>query len=127
MDQAARDWFVRQSAFRLLDRLANEHGDVLPFAPLSAGLVIEGVRVPLIGPQGIFKPAALELPLSITTAPIIEGKSRPYEDEVSDDGMLLYRYRGTDPLHRDNVGLREVMRRQLPLVYFHGIVRGQYL
>jgi putative restriction endonuclease len=81
----------------------------------------------LLGPQGIFKPAVLDLPLSITTAPIVEGKARPYEDEVGDDGFLLYRYRGTDPLHRDNVGLRELMRRQLPLVYFHGITKGEYV
>src|SRR5205823_3605890 len=34
---------------------------------------------------------------------------------------------GTDRAHRDNAGLREAMRRQLPLVYFHGIVPGRYM
>jgi putative restriction endonuclease len=127
VEDAARDWFVRHRVFELLDRLVEEHGDVLPFAPLKAGLELEGRRISLLGPQGIFKPAVLDLPLSITTAPIVEGKLRPYEDEVSDDGFLLYRYRGTEPFHRDNVGLRELMHRQLPLVYFHGIVKGQYV
>jgi putative restriction endonuclease len=41
--------------------------------------------------------------------------------------LLLYRYRGTDVAHRDNRGLREAMRLQVPLVYFHGIVPGRYM
>ena len=119
MEPLGKDWLIRTAVFDLLDRLVEEHGDVLPFASLSAGLIVDGQRMPLIGPQGIFKPAMLDLPLSITTAPLVQGKARPYEDEVSDEGFLLYRYRGVDPSHRDNVGLREVMARQLPLVYFH--------
>jgi putative restriction endonuclease len=75
-----------------------------------------------MGPQGIFKPRVLELPLSITTAP--EG---PYEDAFVGKDLLRYRYRGTDPGHRDNVGLREVMVRGLPLVYFFGIDRNKYM
>jgi putative restriction endonuclease len=79
--------------------------------------------VPLLGPQGIFKPAVLpELPLSITTAP-----DGPYDDSFTPAGLLSYRYRGVDPNHRDNVGLREAMRLKTPLVYFHGVVPGQYL
>lgn len=30
-------------------------------------------------------------------------------------------------MHRDNVGLREIMRQGLPLVYLHGVVKGKYL
>ena len=79
--------------------------------------------MPLIGPQGIFKPQVLhEIPLSIATAP-----SGPYDDSFTPDGLLRYKYRGTDPLHRDNVGLREAMKKRVPLVYFHGIVPGKYL
>jgi putative restriction endonuclease len=78
--------------------------------------------------QGIFKPAVLpEMPLSITTVPIVEGRPRPYEDGVGPDGLLLYRYRGRDPSHRDNRGLRLAMERQAPLIYFYGIVPGEYL
>jgi len=43
------------------------------------------------------------------------------------DGLLMYRYRGTDPQHRDNAGLRMALFRKAPLVYFHGIVPGKYL
>jgi len=42
------------------------------------------------------------------------------------DGLLRYRYRGQNPDHPDNVGLREAMRQRVPLVYFHGIVEGKY-
>jgi putative restriction endonuclease len=69
----------------------------------------------------------MRLPLSITTAPILPGKERPYEDEIGADDLILYRYRGVDPLHRDNVGLRETMIRRLPLVYLHGVAKGQYV
>lgn len=44
---------------------------------LSQGFEFDGVRVPLIGPQGIFKPAILpEMPLSIAFRPMREGNAR---------------------------------------------------
>lgn len=115
---------VRVAAFHWLREQAELHGDdVLPFEVLRAGFSFGGVRVPLLGPQGIFKPAVLpEIPLSITTAP-----KGPYDDSFGDNGLLSYRYRGEDPMHRDNVGLRVAMRRRTPLVYLHGVVKGQYL
>ena len=80
-----------------------------------------------MGPQGIFKPAVLpELPLSITTVPVVEGRPRPYEHEVGSDAFLRYRYRGEDPDHHENVGLRKAMQRQVPLIYLYGIVPGRY-
>jgi putative restriction endonuclease len=42
-------------------------------------------------------------------------------------GYLLYKYRGTDPNHPDNVGLRQCSVRNIPLVYFHGLLPGNYL
>ena len=81
-----------------------------------------GRRVPLIGPQGIFKPALMQIPLSITTSP-----KGPYDDAIGTNNLLRYRYRGTDPSHRDNVGLRFAMHNNLPLAYFHGVVPGRYL
>lgn len=127
MDQNSSEHRIRAAAFEFLDQLTIQYGEVLPSTELRAGFVFEGQRVPLMGPQGIFKPALLEWPLSITTAPLVPGKPRPYEDELGGDGFVHYLYRGLDPEHRDNRGLREAMRRQLPLVYFHGVERGQYL
>lgn len=95
---------------------------------LSDGFDFDGRRVSLIGPQGIFKPAVLrDVPLSITTTPPVAGKAAPYDDQLGSDGLLRYRYRGTDPAHPDNVGLRRAMRRKVPLVYLHGVVKGFYV
>lgn len=116
------DHRVRILLFEWLDQQVDVHGEVLPFDILSQRFRVEGERVPLLGPQGIFKPRILDLPLSITTAP-----NGPYDDAFGNDGHLRYRYRGADPRHRDNVGLRECMRSNRPLVYFHGIAKGQYL
>jgi putative restriction endonuclease len=114
---------VRTATFEWLAAQVNFHGEVLPRDLLAQGFEFEGKRVPLLGPQGIFKPQVLDrVPLSITTSP-----SGPYDDAFGSDGLLKYKYRGTDPLHRDNVGLRSAMQLRLPLVYFHGIVPGKYL
>jgi hypothetical protein len=83
---------VRLRTFEWLKEQQAIHGDVLPRHLLEKGFEFEGERIPLIAPQGIFKPRFLELPLSITTAP-----KGPYADSQSNDGYLLYKYRGTDP------------------------------
>lgn len=127
MDRDSTEHRVRAAAFEFLRQLSVRYGEVLPASELRAGFSFEGHRVPLMGPQGIFKPRVLELPLSITTVPVVAGKPRPYEDELSQDGLLQYRYRGRDPDHRDNRGLRELMREKAPLIYFHGVEPGRYL
>jgi putative restriction endonuclease len=120
---------VRLAAFRFLEeqrRLASDEG-VLTRKVLEQGFVYEGHRVPLMGPQGI-KPRVLhQMPLSITTVPVVEGEARPYDDAFGEDGLLRYRYRGTDPRHHENVGLRLAMQRRVPLIYFHGVVPGLYV
>ncbi len=114
---------ARTAAFDWLARQVSIHGDdVLPRAILARGFELDGKRVYVIGPQGIFKPASMELPLSITTSP-----KGPYDDAIGSDNLLRYRYRGTNPAHPDNVGLRTSMQNRLPLAYFHGIVPGRYL
>ena len=64
----------------------------------------------------------MQIPLSITTSP-----KGPYDDALGIDYLLRYRYRGTDPWHRDNVGLRLAMQYRIPLAYFHGVVPGKYV
>jgi len=123
-----RDTQVRIAAFAFLERLRLVHEHAVPRAVLAEGFIFDGQRVPLIGPQGIFKPAVLpDMPLSITTVPVVEGRARPYADEMSADGFLLYKYRGTDPAHPDNLGLRRAMHRHAPLVYLYGTVPGSYV
>lgn len=106
MDADSTDSRVRAAAFIHLGQLTARFGELLPSARLRSGFNFGGTRVPLMGPQGIFKPAILDLPLSITTVPVVVGRPRPYQDELGANGMLRYRYRGQDPGHRDNRGLR---------------------
>jgi putative restriction endonuclease len=117
-----QDYTVRRAAFDWLERQVAIHGDVLPREILAQGFDWRGQRVPLLGPQGIFKPRVLDIPLSIVTIP-----SGPYDDGYSPEGLLLYRYRGEDPQHRDNVGLRQAMRDRIPLVYLYRVDKGKYL
>ncbi len=117
---------VRLAAFQRLEELERVHGGVLPWNVLRKGFEFGGDQLRFIGPQGIFKPAQMRLPLSLITSPEKPGKARPYDDELGADGFLRYRYRGTDPEHADNRGVRECFRDGLPLVYFHGIGTALY-
>jgi hypothetical protein len=72
-----------------------QYPNAMPWTVLLAGFEHDGRRVPLVSQQGIFKPAVCDIPLSMRTAPVVEGRDRPYADEVSADGLLVYRYRGT--------------------------------
>jgi putative restriction endonuclease len=117
------DRSVRIAAFAWLSEQVNIHGDVLPRTILAQGFIFEGQKISLVSPEGIFKPKILpEYPLSITTT-----TSGHYDDGFTPEGLLLYRYRGTDPHHRANVGLRNAMLRNIPLIYFHSVVPGKYL
>lgn len=114
---------IRLAAFNWLKEQVDLYGDILSRPLLEKGFLYNGERVTLIGPQGIWKPRVFEkVPISITT--VYNG---PYDDSLSDDGSFTYRYRGTDPFHKDNVGLREAMKKQIPLIYFFGIVPSKYL
>ena len=117
---------VRMAAFQYLDHLTRLHGEALPFQALSQGIAFDGRRVHMLGPQGIFKPQFLEFPLSIRADAPSPRRPTPNDDGVEDNGLIRYRYRGEDILHRDNVGLREAMRRRLPLAYFHGLAKAKY-
>jgi putative restriction endonuclease len=65
----------------------------------------------------------MKLPISITS--IING---PYPDSIDEkSGIINYRYRGTNPNHTDNVGLRELMKQKIPLIYFHNIAENKYV
>jgi putative restriction endonuclease len=117
------DETVRAAAFEWLTQQVGIHGDVLPRQVLQKGFILEGQRIPLLSPQGIFKPAVLpDMPLSILTSP-----HSPYDDGFSPDGLLQYKYQGTNPQYRDNVWLRTAMNRRAPLIYFHGIMPGKYI
>lgn len=102
--------------------LADQHSEVLSRTALEE-FRIGDQRIPLVGPRGIWKPAVCELPISITTT-----FSGPYDDgQDMDTGRIRYAYRGTNPLHPDNVGLRQAWQDRVPLVYFLAVQPGWYL
>ena len=116
------DQRVRTAAFGWLASQVSSEDGVVSRNVIAHGFEFGGARVRFVGPQGIFKPVMMDLPLSITTSP-----NSPYDDEMGADKLLRYKYRGEDPYHRDNVGLRTAMEYRLPLVYFHGLVPGRYM
>ncbi|MBZ5589709.1 MAG: HNH endonuclease [Acidobacteriia bacterium] len=120
MGSSADDIRIRMAAFQWLEAQERIHGDSLPRRLLETGFMFEGGPVRLVGPQGIFKPYQMALPISITT--IWNGR---YDDGFEGSDLLRYHYRGSDPDHRDNVGLREAMRLGVPLIYFNGFVPGR--
>jgi len=121
MQEQSWDTKVRLSAFSWLDEVSPAHEDILPRPLLQRGFELESQRIPLVAPNGIFTPKGCEYPLSITT--VLNG---PYPDRFEDAHRLSYRYRGEDPNHRDNVGLRNAMRNNIPLVYFFAVAQGRY-
>ena len=112
----------RRAAFDWLAAQVGLYGEVLPRQLLAAGFDFRKERVRIVGPQGIFKPQAMQLPLSITISP-----NSPYNDTFGEDHLLHYHYRGCSPSHPDNVGLRRAMKERAPLVYLHGLMPGRYL
>jgi len=122
------DFAVRSTAFQFLAEQTRLHGETLERNTLSEGFIFRGQRVRLIGPQGIFKPKILEdLALSLTTVAPKPGRPRRYDDGFQIDGTVTYKYRGTDPNHHNNRWVRNAMRAQAPLIYFHATVPGKYL
>jgi putative restriction endonuclease len=123
------DTRVRTAACDFLRQQTEIHGEVVPWSVLSRSFSVDGVRVPLIGPTGIWKPAILpDMPLTFNTAPPKPGGAPPpYHDELGADGLIRYRYRGTNPNHPNNAGMRHAMKGRVPLIYLFGIMKGEYL
>lgn len=117
----AADQRVRLAVFDWLTAQREERGEAIPRSMLE-NFELGGLRIPLMGPSGIWKPAVCELPISVAT--VVAG---PYHDRFdSQRGVLSYAYRGTDANHRDNAGLRRAMNERVPIIYFHAVERGQY-
>lgn len=87
----------------------------------------EGRALRLIVQSGIWKPAGMSAALTVRTTFTPADQPPPYSDDMGTDGLVRYKYRGTDPTHPDNRALREAMVRGLPLAYFIGVNRGVYV
>lgn len=117
---------LRAATFAFVQRLRDRHAGRIPRAELMTGISFRGERVPIWNyQQGIFKPAALGrdgAALSVQTS-----AASPYADEHDpESGHFVYKYRGIDPSHPDNVALRRAMWQQRPILYLVAVDRGVY-
>lgn len=113
---------IRQSILFWLNFEAQKDDFIMDWKKLTGGFHWNGQPVPLIGAKGIWKPKLIkELPISITST-----VNSTYKDELLENDQIIYRYRGKDPHHPDNIGLRNCLKYNTPLVYFHQITKGRY-
>lgn len=117
----ALDAEIRMASFEWLGIQSEKYIDGIPRTILEKGFEFHGERITLVGPQGIWKPVKMSLPISITT--IVDS---PYNDSWSGDSVLKYDYRGTNPFHNANSGLRNLMETNTPLIYFLSVHKGFY-
>jgi putative restriction endonuclease len=122
----ALDDEIRAAAMAQVRRLRDLYGGRMPRSALMEGITVRGQRVPIWNYQkGIFKPAALGpdgAALSVQTS-----AESPYGDVHDvEAGQIVYKYRGTNPSHPDNVALRQAMVSQRPLIYLVAVDPGVY-
>lgn len=126
---------VRAATFESIRQRQVIHGEVLPVEVIQQPVVVEDEAIAIFMLQrGIHKPRQLDAALAVTTTPPKPRRDAPYADRFGEDGMFLYHYR--DPgsrtaraeqdARRDNEAVRAALRRSLPLVYWFGVVPGQY-
>ncbi len=117
---------IRRAVFAWLEE-QTLFSDVLDWSTLQHGFFYQGRRISLVGQQGIWKPRIFETipPISIRTS----ARGAPYEDGITPDGLLYYKYRGgSDPNHYENRGaLGRPCWNRCPLVYFFALDVGKYL
>ncbi|MBL7994607.1 HNH endonuclease [bacterium] len=112
---------IRSALFIWLKQKSAVNGGVFTRDELLSGFKYQGRVITLVGPSGIWTPKGFNIPISISTT-----SSGGYDDDVGEDTIISYRYRGNDPNQHDNVGLREAFRARIPLVYFQSIKPGKY-
>ncbi len=120
------DFELRLAVFDHVKGLAEAGGGRITAEELSKGLTFRGARVPIWNYQkGIFRPAILRsfgAALSIQTS--FDSPYDDYDDQRRD--RLVYRYRGSNPNHADNIALRRAMELGRPLLYLIAVEPGVY-
>ena len=117
---------LRAAVHAHVTRLVDLHGGLIPAAVLTDGMSFEGTRVSIWNhPKGIFTPRILGpdgAALSIHTS-----WASKYDDAFDEsNGVMTYKYQGSDPGSADNRHLRKACELGLPLVYFVAEYPGVY-
>ncbi len=124
------DHELRVAANRRARELGQRYDDLVPIDVLRQGFAFRGERISFGSFQrGIHRPRQMRGPAALTlmTAARVPGKQPAYEAMLDiDNGAILYRYRDGPIDQPDNRALRAAFELEAPLIYFHGIVPGQY-
>lgn len=126
MPDSSLDTELRAAAFARIQQLRDRYATRIPRDELMAGVIVRDQRIPLWNHmKGIFKPAVLGpggAALSVQTS-----ADSPYADiHDIEAGRFIYKYRGQDPNHSDNVSLRAAMEQAKPLIYLVAVDPGVY-
>lgn len=120
------DGRLRAAVFAwLTSRTSCQGSGNLSYAEIQS-FSFEGQQVPLKDRvKGIWKPASLTSALSITTTYRPPGVVRPYDDLVHEhDGLLRYKWNGSERDEATNRALRSALHAGVPLVWFFGVGKG---
>ena len=132
------DALTRMAAIKAVRDLSVRFDDLIPLKELRKGFVDRGQPFPYADfTSGIFRPARFAGPaaLSLLTAAPKAGRRPPYADDLAAaDGGITYLFREaqTDTARArqmadaDNRTLIEAFERRVPLIYFVGVLPGQY-
>ena len=118
---------LRSAMFHFLDQRLAESPDGTVTSNSLNTFMFSGRPQKLVVQTGIWKPSGLSGALTIRTAFTPPNQPPPYEDNIGPEGMVRYKYRGTDPEQSDNRSLRHAMVHHLPLAYFIGVAKGLYV
>lgn len=126
MPNHSLDDHLRAAALARVQLLRERYAGRIPRDELGIGVIVHGQRIPIWNyMKGIHKPAVLGpqgAALSVQTS-----ADSPYEDSHDPEaGHFIYKYRGNDPNHSDNVALRAAMSLQKPLIYLVAVDPGVY-
>jgi putative restriction endonuclease len=125
------DHGLRVAAHAQARALGRRYDDLVPLAALREGFVFDGRRISFGSfMRGIHRPKEMRGPaaLTLTTAPPVPGKPRPYDDELDvENRAIVYHYRSGSSELSDNRALRAAFEIQVPLIYFHGVAPSQYM
>lgn len=125
------DHQLRVVASKRARELGQRYDDLVPVAALGEGFRYENERVSFGSFQkGIHRPRQMRGPAALTllTAARVPGRPAAYEDELDlENRAIVYHYRAGPIDQPDNRALRAAYDMQVPLIYFHGVVPGQYM
>lgn len=134
------DTRIRLAAFAHIRKLERESGGILAGSDLYRGFDLEGERISLASPRGIFKPRQMTLLLSICTSIPKRDRQVWYDEQLQayrqlspESEHIDYSFQGKEPNQGknpnsyDNQLLREACKLQLPVLYFLGIAPGRYM